>query len=81
MPTVERCCHHAGEAHAEMGATLNAADPCRQEIDMDEDEDVVEGEVGGAEVEGAPVRRVQERLVCKCAAVVAGLRPLPQLEP
>jgi hypothetical protein len=47
---------------------------------MDEDEDVVEGEVGGAEVEGIPVRRVQERLERECTAVVAGLRPLPQLE-
>jgi hypothetical protein len=48
---------------------------------MDEDEDVVEGEVGGAEVEGVPARRVQERLERGRAVVVAGLRPLPQLEP
>jgi hypothetical protein len=41
----------------------------------------MEGEVGGVEVEGVSARRVQERLERGRAAVVAGLRPLPQLEP
>jgi hypothetical protein len=41
----------------------------------------MEGEVGGAEVEGVLARHVQERLERERAAVVAGLLPLPQLEP